>query len=31
MQFKHITCPQCGLLCDDLDVSVNDQDVTLDD
>jgi len=31
MQFKHITCPRCGLLCDDLDVSVNDQDVTLDD
>ncbi len=31
MQFKHITCPQCGLLCDDLDVSVDDQDVTLDD
>lgn len=29
MQFKHITCPQCGLLCDDLDVSVDDQDVTL--
>jgi len=29
MQFKHVTCPQCGLLCDDLDVSVNDQDVTL--
>ena len=29
MQFKHITCPQCGLLCDDLDVSVDDQDITL--
>ncbi len=31
MQFKNVTCPHCGLLCDDLSVEVNDLAVKLSD
>ena len=24
MQFEHVTCPHCGILCDDLTIEVND-------
>ncbi len=24
MQFEHVTCPHCGILCDDLSIEVND-------
>ena len=30
MQFDFITCPHCGLLCDDLSVEVNNLSVSLD-
>ena len=29
MQFEHVTCPHCGLLCDDLTVNVSDQSLQL--
>ena len=29
MQFEHVTCPHCGLLCDDLSVEVDQLAVTL--
>ncbi len=31
MQFENITCPHCGLLCDDLSVEVTDLTVQLTD
>jgi len=31
MQFEHVTCPHCGLLCDDLSVEVIGQSVQLTD
>lgn len=27
MQFEHVTCPHCGILCDDLSVEVSDSSV----
>ena len=29
MQFTNVTCPHCGLLCDDLVLDVEDQNITL--
>ena len=31
MQFENVTCPHCGLLCDDLSVEVTDLTVKLTD
>jgi|GEM_PF-532603 len=31
MQFKNVTCPHCGLLCDDLSVEISDLQVRLTD
>jgi formylmethanofuran dehydrogenase subunit B len=31
MQFENVTCPHCGLLCDDLSLNVTDLTVTLTD
>ena len=28
MQFENVTCPHCGILCDDLSINVNDSQVT---
>ena len=28
MQFEHVTCPHCGILCDDLSVEVSETTVT---
>jgi len=28
MQFEHVTCPHCGILCDDLSVEVSESSVT---
>ncbi len=28
MQFEHVTCPHCGILCDDLSVEVSESTVT---
>ena len=29
MQFEHVTCPHCGILCDDLSVKVSESSLTL--
>ena len=28
MQFEHVTCPHCGILCDDLTIEVKDSQIT---